>query len=161
MVLFLKFSEIILLLVQKLLLRMLDKKSERRISLKQICLCQWFTSHYKSTRQITFRGSTKDEDFYASNTFTELKPHESITKANKQKYSEEEENFNFEEGKINMNNYNINPKFLKYDSFKCISYENHGSPGINNCSITKNMTKKSFCFLGVTNIIIKLNLFIF
>ena len=149
MVLFLKLYEIILLLVQKLLLRMLDKKSERRISLKQICLCQWFTSHYKLTRQVTLRGSTKDEDFNGSNTFSDLKPHDSITKANKHKKSEEEENFNFEEGKINMNNYNLNPKFLEYGSFNCFSNENNGSPGINECSITKNMMKKSFCFLGV------------
>ena len=154
---------------QRLLLQMLDKKSERRISLKQICLSKWFTSHYKWNHQGTFLGSTKDEDLNASNTFLELTPNTCNAK-NKQKSSKlslfsfnnnncknsfelslsaEDENFNLDEGKINMKNYNLNPKFFECGSFMSSSNENNGCLGINECSITKNMAKKSFCFLEV------------
>ena len=151
---------------------MLDKKSERRISLKQICLSKWFTSHYKWNHQGTFLGSTKDEDLNASNTFSELTPH-TLNAKNKQKNSKlsrfsfninncknsfelslsaEDENFNLDEGKINMKNYNLNPKFFECGSFMSSSYENNGCQGINECSITKNIAKKSNCFLEVSEI---------
>lgn len=155
---------------------MLEKSSDKRISLKEICMSKWFISHYKWQHQdqalLTFPN---DKIINKSSTFSKFSEpiNESNTRLLKVKKTSklsvfsnskitgelsmtaDEENM-IEEGKINMNTYNLKPKFLNCWTLENNSYLNSAKDddeGEIKYSIAENMAKKSQCFLEVIKII--------
>ena len=129
-------------IAQNLLLKMLEKKRDKRIDLNSICLSRWFLGNYKKHSQLHSKAesSTKGESLGGkSDTLLEINcpQHKKISTKPKiscfGKNSEKDLGMDdINEGEIICRNYCIQPRFL--ESFFLIECSGHNIPIISNHS---------------------------